>query len=258
MADERAVLGASVDRLRDLVEPLSPEQRRQQAYPSEWSVAQVLGHLGSGAVIAGHRVDQALGGPEIDAQPIWDEWNAKDPDAMVVDGLAADAAFLHRLDALTTDERASFVVPLGPMELDDDAYIGFRVNEHVLHTWDVEVAFYPAAVLPAGARTIVLRVVPMIAGFAGKATGSIRTLEVATTGPHDRYSVQARRRRRQPVRGPWTGRRGAAGGGPRASGVRALGPGPHAVLRGRRGRSGGASAGLSRGLRPRQALIAVP
>ena len=103
MADERAVLGASVDRLRDLVEPLSPEQRRQQAYPSEWSVAQVLGHLGSGAVIAGHRVDQALGGPEIDAQPIWDEWNAKDPDAMVVDGLAADAAFLDRLDALTTD-----------------------------------------------------------------------------------------------------------------------------------------------------------
>ena len=91
MADERAVLGASVDRLRDLVEPLSPAQRRQQAYPSEWSVAQVLSHLGSGAVIAGHRVDQALGGPEIDSQPIWDEWNAKDPDAMVVDGLAADA-----------------------------------------------------------------------------------------------------------------------------------------------------------------------
>ncbi|MET0802759.1 MAG: hypothetical protein ABW009_02600 [Acidimicrobiales bacterium] len=28
------------------------------------------------------------------------------------------------------------------------------------------------------------------ARFAGKATGSIRTLEVATTGPADRYSVQ--------------------------------------------------------------------
>ena len=30
-----AVLGASVDRLRELVEPSSPEQRRQPAYPSE-------------------------------------------------------------------------------------------------------------------------------------------------------------------------------------------------------------------------------
>ena len=52
------------------------------------------------------------------------------------------------------------------------------------------MAFDPAAVLPVGAERMVLRVVPMIAGFAGKPTGSIRTLEVATTGPDDRYSVQ--------------------------------------------------------------------
>ena len=136
MADERAVLDASVDRLHDLVEALSPEQRRLQAYPSRVaSVAQVLCHLGSGAVIGVHRVDQALGGPEIDAQPIWDEWNAKDPDAMVADGLSGRRrASCDRLDALTAEERASFLLPLGPMELAYDAYLGFRVNEHVLHT----------------------------------------------------------------------------------------------------------------------------
>ena len=44
-------LGASVDRLAALVRSLTPEQLRQQAYPSEWTVADVLSHLGSGAVL---------------------------------------------------------------------------------------------------------------------------------------------------------------------------------------------------------------
>ena len=152
-------------------------------------MAQVLSHLGSGAVIAGHRVDQALGGPEIDSQPIWDEWNAKDPDAMVLDGLAADAALMDRLDALTTDERASFAVPLGPMS-----------SLRRVHRVPGQRAHPPhlgrrGGLLPGGR--------PAGRGpddrppgraddrrFAGKATGSIRTLEVATTGPDDRYSVQ--------------------------------------------------------------------
>ena len=69
MADERAVIEASVARLRDLVQPLGPEELRAQAYPSEWAVADVLGHLGSGAVIATLRLDEAFGGPEVAPQP---------------------------------------------------------------------------------------------------------------------------------------------------------------------------------------------
>ena len=42
------VLDASAQRLADQVEPLTPQQVRQQAYPTEWTVADVLSHLGFG------------------------------------------------------------------------------------------------------------------------------------------------------------------------------------------------------------------
>ena len=47
-----AVLRNSHERLASLVSPLTPEQLRGPAYPTEWSIAQVLSHLGSGAEIA--------------------------------------------------------------------------------------------------------------------------------------------------------------------------------------------------------------
>ena len=85
MADERAVLGRSVARLRELVEAMGPDEVRGPSACADWSVAQVLSHLGSGAVISARRVDHALGGEDVEPQPVWDEWNAKDPDAMVAD-----------------------------------------------------------------------------------------------------------------------------------------------------------------------------
>src|SRR5437899_4668506 len=104
MADEQVLLKASIARLRQLVGSLGHDQLRAQAYPSEWTVADVLSHRGSGAVISSLRIDQALGGDEVVPQPIWDEWNAKDPEAKASDCLRADQAFLERLDALTDEE----------------------------------------------------------------------------------------------------------------------------------------------------------
>ena len=76
------MLDASAQRLADQVEQLTPEQVRQQAYPTEWTVADVLSHLGSGATIMRLRLDG-----DVDMQAVWDEWNAKDPDAQAADSL---------------------------------------------------------------------------------------------------------------------------------------------------------------------------
>ena len=82
------VLDFSMQGLVDQVEQLTPQQLRQRAYPSEWTVADVLSHLGSGATIMRLRLD---GDVDMDAmQAIWGEWNAKDPDAQAVDALEAD------------------------------------------------------------------------------------------------------------------------------------------------------------------------
>ncbi len=108
-------LTVSVDHLAAIVRGLTPEQLRQQAYPSEWTVADVLSHLGSGAVLTTQRLDDAV---DLDPQSVWDDWNAKDPEAQAADALEADAALLARLTAITPDEAAALRFAMGPMEVD--------------------------------------------------------------------------------------------------------------------------------------------
>jgi uncharacterized protein (TIGR03083 family) len=183
VTDPQAVLAASVARLRALVESLGPDQLRASAYPTEWTVADALSHIGSSAVIAVMRVDTALHGGEVDPQPVWDEWDAKDADAKAADGLAADQAFLQRVEALSDEERSTIAISLGPMTLDLPAHLRFRAAEHVLHVWDIAVAFDPRATLaPDGVETV-LEMLPMIARFSGKPTGATRALRIRTTEP---------------------------------------------------------------------------
>lgn len=189
MADEREVLKASVARLRDLVEPLSPEQIRTQSYDSEWSVADVLSHLGSGATIARNRVGELLGEPEIAPQGVWDEWNAKAPDAQAADSLASDRAFIDQIDRLTPEERDQFATSIGPMQLDLAGFLRMRLNEHALHSWDVAVTFDPTATVASDAIPSVLEMLPMLAGFLGKPTGSTREIQIRTTAPDLQFAV---------------------------------------------------------------------
>jgi hypothetical protein len=51
MSNSLDALHSSVARLRSVVEGLDDSQLTTPAYPAEWSIAQVLSHLGSGAVI---------------------------------------------------------------------------------------------------------------------------------------------------------------------------------------------------------------
>ena len=48
-----SALRHSHDRLRASVQSLGPDQLAQRSYPSEWTIAQVLSHLGSQAEIFG-------------------------------------------------------------------------------------------------------------------------------------------------------------------------------------------------------------
>src|SRR3954451_4296817 len=126
-------LRSSVERLRELAAPMSEEELTAGAYPTEWTVAQVLSHLGSGAVIMKRRLDDALAGqdtPDDFAPRVWDTWNAKDPVAQRDDALAADAALLARLEAVPPDQRQAFASAMGPMTFGFTEFVGMRLNEH--------------------------------------------------------------------------------------------------------------------------------
>jgi uncharacterized protein (TIGR03083 family) len=186
MADRLVALHASVLRLRGLVEPLTPDQLVQSAYPSEWTIAQVLSHVGSGAVIFTRRITDRAAGRETDADfapSVWDEWNAKSPEQQATDALVADAALLDLLETVPADGRAGFELAMGPMTFGFDEVVGLRLNEHALHTWDVEVSLEPDATLSSAPTQIVIDNLQMIAGFGGKPDGTERIVRIHTTDP---------------------------------------------------------------------------
>jgi len=61
--------------LTTLVTGLDGPALRRQSYSTEWSIAQVLSHVGSGAEISGLMLTSALDGTELDQEafaPIWE------------------------------------------------------------------------------------------------------------------------------------------------------------------------------------------
>jgi uncharacterized protein (TIGR03083 family) len=185
-------LRSSVDRLRDLTAQLTEQQLTGGAYPTEWTVAQVLSHLGSGAVITQRRLEDALAGqntPDDFAPGVWDTWNAKTPVAQRDDALAADAALLARLQDVASDDRDRFSSEMGPMTLDFAQFVGMRLNEHAFHTWDIEVVGNPEATLTEQAAALVVNNLELVARFTAKPTGENATITVATTTPARRFTI---------------------------------------------------------------------
>jgi uncharacterized protein (TIGR03083 family) len=185
-------LRSSVGRLEKLAAPLTEQQLTGRAYPAEWTVAQVLSHLGSGAVIMQRRLEDTLVGqdtPDDFAPGVWDTWNAKSPVAQRDGALAADAALLARIDAVSPDERDRFSFAMGPMTFDFAQFVGLRLNEHAFHTWDTEVAADPAATIPAPVAALVVDNLELVARFTAKPTDDTTTITVATTDPQRTFTI---------------------------------------------------------------------
>ncbi len=192
MTDSLEALRNSVGRLRSVVEGLDATGLETSAYPTEWTVADVLSHLGSGAVILRRRLDDSLAGvdtPADAAQAVWDVWNAKSPEAQAADALVSDRDLLDRLLGLTDDERDRFRFAMGPMTFDLDGFVGLRLNEHALHLWDIEVTFDPAATVAPQAVDCIVDSLQMFARFTGKPLDEARELTVATTDPERNFVV---------------------------------------------------------------------
>lgn len=187
------VLPASIGRLRTLVEPLDEAALDMPAYPAEWTIADVLSHLGSSAVIMQRRLDDGLAGqatPDDFAPSVWDAWNAKTAPAKAADTLVADAELLARLESISAAERERFSLALGPLTFDFDEFVGLRVNEHAMHTWDIEVALDPTAGIPPEATAFVVDNLDLVARFTAKPIGDARRIAVRTTRPERAFTIE--------------------------------------------------------------------
>ena len=174
-----AALRSNHDELAAVVPTLSEEQLTGPSGASEWTIAQVLSHLGSGAEIAHAGYRAALDGtpaPEQDFnQGVWDRWNALSPQQQASGFLETDAALLGTLEALTTDQRDNLEIKLGflPAPLPLAPVAGMRLNEVAQHAWDVHVGLDPAATLDATSADVLLEHftggLGFLLGFLGKA-----------------------------------------------------------------------------------------
>jgi uncharacterized protein (TIGR03083 family) len=184
----------SHDRLQALVEPLDVGQLEQRSYASEWSIAQVLSHLGSGAEIFGLFLEAGLAGqdpPGRDAfGPIWNTWNAKDPRAQATDGLRADEATLERFESLDPEQKAGLRLHLFGMDLDITGVARMRVSEHAVHTWDVAVALDPSATVAPDAVSLLIDTVGQLAARSAKPDGKERRIRVSTTDPERHFLLE--------------------------------------------------------------------
>jgi uncharacterized protein (TIGR03083 family) len=181
----------SHERLRALAEPLDAEQLGQRSYASEWSIAQVLSHLGSGAENFNAMLDQGLRGEDPPGREafaaVWAAWDARSPQEQATDALAFDAALVERLEGLDDSQRQAFHLSLFGRELDVAGFARMRLGEHAIHTWDVAVALDRTATVSPDAVDVLVDTLSPIAGHSGKPVGLPRRMRVVTSAPQRRF-----------------------------------------------------------------------
>ena len=186
-----AILRNSHERLAGLVQPLTADQLRAQSYDTEWTIAQVLSHLGSGAEIATLSLAAALGGRgQLDQSAfpaIWDAWNNRAPEMQAADSLTWDGEHIRRLEQLTDAELDSIRLDFFGRELDAAALIRLRLSEHAMHVWDVAVSLDPGAFVAGDAILPVMGQVTQLFQFVAKPAGDSFRVRLRTTEPDGDY-----------------------------------------------------------------------
>ena len=193
-----AMIGAlrsAQDRLVALVTPLGPGELTRPSYDDEWTIADVLGHVGSQAEIFGSFLEAGLAGREPPGPdsfpPVWDAWNARAPEQKAADSLAANEAFVARLEGLSDAELAGIDLNLFGMEVDAPTLARMRLSENAAHTWDIAVALDPAARIHPEPVALLMHTLAQLAQYTSRPDhrpeGRELRIHVRTTAPDEEY-----------------------------------------------------------------------
>jgi uncharacterized protein (TIGR03083 family) len=184
-----AALRANHDTLAALVSTLSEEQLRGRSGATEWTVAQALSHLGSGAEISRTPIAIAAG-EQVDAednQSIWARWNAASPANQAAWFVKHDAAYLDTVESLSAEQRDR-QIDLGilPQPVPLVVALGMRLTEVANHAWDVRVGVDPSATVDPDSAELLVELfggpLAFLLGFAGKADQVEREVRLAIPG----------------------------------------------------------------------------
>lgn len=172
-----------IDRLATHLAHLDTDGWLEQSYCTEWRVYQVVSHLASGArTNLGFLANWFDGAPPLSPeqmQGIWAHFDALQPGQMLGEFQSAVQDFFARLDVLPADAGAQEVDTfLGRQPA--QVMLGFRLQEVVLHTWDVLVARDRSARLPADAMELLLSVQMQFRAFRTPALLAGKRVQIGT------------------------------------------------------------------------------
>lgn len=161
---DRTITALRVNRddLADRVRLFNASDLDRTSGASQWDVAQVLSHLGSGAEIGLESLRRALAGeggaPADFNQGVWDRWNAMTQQQKADNFLDSTELLLSTYESMDAPTRESLRVDLGflPAPVDLAVVTGMRLNEALLHAWDVRVAFDSYATIPGDLAEVLL------------------------------------------------------------------------------------------------------
>ncbi len=189
-----AALRSGHDRLAAYADRASAGDLAGPSMCSDWTIGQVLSHLGSGAEISLATMDGAV----IDNREVWARWDGLDPDAAATSFVEADERLVAWWEARSGDELAAMQVqlPFLPAPIDAAAAAGFRLSEVALHSWDVLAPADPAAEVADDAAALLVDRLPMMVGFVGQFTPRDTrpdvdtTITVVTSEPDRRFELE--------------------------------------------------------------------
>ncbi|MEP6851627.1 MAG: maleylpyruvate isomerase family mycothiol-dependent enzyme [bacterium] len=187
LSDEHDTLAAAV---RDVTD----DQVTAPSGAAEWTVAQVLSHLGSGAEITLAGLQAALGertAPDDDFNPsVWDRWNAMTPSRQRAGFLEHDAVLVAAFTALDQQQRETLELRVGfaPTPLTVASFAGMRLHEAAQHGWDVRAARDSAAGLRTDSARVLAELfshdIAFLLGFIAKPHSATEPvlLDIADSG----------------------------------------------------------------------------
>jgi uncharacterized protein (TIGR03083 family) len=200
VADADPVIGAlraCHDHLVTTVAALDPRSLTRPSACDEWDVAQLLGHLGSGAEIGLGGLDAARSGTEPPPREtfpsVWARWDAMGPEECRDAFVAWDERLVAGYEALDDASRATLRIKLGflPRPMDVQSIVGFRLSESAFHSWDVRAGTDPTATLDPPAAELLVDRLPLSIGFFAHpdAVPDPITLAVNTVDPARAFAL---------------------------------------------------------------------
>ena len=213
-----AAVRGSHERLRALVGRLTQDQLVWPAYPQDWTIAQVMAHLGAGAEVFIGRVNAVRAGGSDPGRDEYEStrlaWSAKSADNQATDSIATNQRLVELFEELVGGAGAHLRFNVVGRELDLAGLASIRLSELTIHYWDIAVALDPSATLAAPSVALLIDVTPQIVIRARWRPIGVEPLppvsgpsrvHVVTTGPAREFSLALGEKVRL---GPWPGESG--------------------------------------------------